>query len=113
MVPLKIAKATLLNMTATSSVTNLVTVSDNLYTMDIVAGARFIRYNYRWINCRHYILCFASCSRNTFSVSATQLSVNVNSIPSINYIICPSTLSVNLRDSGCKFRYCCSVRWNF
>lgn len=80
--PLKIAKATLLTMTGTSSSTKLVTVSDNLNTLNIIAGMPFTPNVTRGgltAGTTYYILQVVSA--NTFSVSATELSQNVNFTP--------------------------------
>ena len=99
---LKIAKATLVTMTGTSSSTNLVTVSDNLYTLNIIQNMKFTPNVTRGgltAGTTYWIL--KVYSNHTFSVSATELSQNVNSTPvTLSNSSTPTILTIGWRDTG-------------
>jgi hypothetical protein len=99
---LKIAKATLLTMTGTSSSTNLVTVSQNLNTLNIIQNMMFTPNVTRGgltAGTTYWILKVYSSS--TFSVSATELSQNVDSTPvSLSNSSTPTILTVGAVDTG-------------
>lgn len=100
--PLKISKAVLLTMTATASATGLVTVSDNLNTLNIIAGMPFTPNVTRGgltAGTTYYILQVVSAS--TFTVSATQLSANPTNTPvSLTNSSTATTLTVGFTDTG-------------
>lgn len=100
--PLKIAKAVLLTMTGTSSSTGLVTVSENLNTMNIIAGMPFtpnVNRGGMTAGTTYYILTVVSA--NTFTVSATQLSANPTSTPlSLTNSSTTTILTVGAVDTG-------------
>lgn len=101
--PLKIAKATLLNVTNTTATTNIVTVSQTLANLGIVAGMAFVPTTTTGTNLvagtTYWILEITGAS--TFTVSATQPSANPNSTPvTLTTGTTASILSVNIVDSG-------------
>ncbi len=100
--PLKIAKATVLNVTNTTTGTNVVTVSQTLADYNIVPGMRFVPGTSTGgltAGTTYYVLKVTGAS--TFTASATDLSVNVNSTPvSLSTGTTASVLSVQLVDSG-------------
>lgn len=100
--PLKIAKAQFLTMTSTSSSTNLVTVSNNLTTSNIVAGTPFTPNVNRGglvAGTTYWILEVISAS--TFSVSAVQPSANpTNTVVSLTTSSTSTVLTVGAVDIG-------------
>ena len=100
--PLKISKAVLLTMTGTSSSTNLVTVSNNLNTMNIIAGMQFtpnVTRGGMTAGTAYWILQVVSST--TFSVSATQPSANPTNTPlTLTNSSTTTTLTVGVTDSG-------------
>lgn len=100
--PLKIAKATLLNVTNTTTGTNVVTVSQTLADLNIVAGMRFVPGTSTGgltAGTTYYVLEVTGAS--TFTVSATDLSVNVNRTPvALSTGTTASVLSVQMVDTG-------------
>ena len=101
--PLKIAKATLLNVTNTTATTNVVTVSQNLSNTGIVAGMAFVPTTTTGTNLvagtTYWILEITGAS--TFTVSATELSANPTNTPvTLTTGTTASILSVNIVDSG-------------
>lgn len=101
--PLKIAKATLLNVTNTTATTNIVTVSQTLADYGIVAGMSFVPTTTTGTNLvagtTYWILAVTGAS--TFTVSATQPSANPNSTAvTLTTGTTASVLSVNVVDSG-------------
>jgi hypothetical protein len=100
--PLKISKAVLLTMTGTASATGLVTVSENLNTLNVIAGMPFTPNVTRGgltAGTTYYILTVVSA--NTFTVSATELSQNVNFTPvSLTNSSTSTVLTVGFTDTG-------------
>ena len=101
--PLKIAKATLLNVTNTTATTNIVTVSQNLANTGIVAGMAFVPTTTTGTNLvagtTYWILQITGAS--TFTVSATEPSANPTNTPvTLTTGTTASILSVNIVDSG-------------
>ena len=102
--PLKIAKATLLTMTATAATGNLVTVSQNLNTLNIIAGMPFTigaTHGGLTAGTQYWILQIVDA--NNFTVSATDLSSNINFTPVTlsDYSAANQTLTVGYSiDSG-------------
>ena len=100
--PLKIAKAQFLSMTGTSSSTNLVTVSNNLNTLNIIAGTPFTPNVSRGgltAGTTYYILQVVTA--NTFSVSATDLSANPTYTPvTLTNSSTTTVLTVGAVDTG-------------
>ena len=87
--PLKIAKAVMLTLTATNGTTEVVTVSENLNTLNVIAGMPFVIATTTGgltAGTTYWIL--EVLSANTFTVSAT--------VPSAN----PSYTKVNLSTAG-------------
>ena len=77
--PLKIAKATLITVTATTATSNVVTVSENLYNMNVIAGMRIqVASTVGGLTGGTQYWILEVLSANTFTVSASQLSTNVN-----------------------------------
>jgi hypothetical protein len=100
--PLKIAKAVLLTMTGTAASSGLVTVSENLNTMNIIAGMAFtpnVTRGGMTAGTTYYILQVVSA--NTFTVSATQLSANPDSTPlTLSNSSTTTILTVGAVDTG-------------
>ena len=101
--PLKIAKATLLNVTNTTATTNIVTVSQTLADYGIVAGMPFVPATTTGTNLvagtTYWILQVTGAS--TFTVSATQPSANpTNTAVTLTTGTTASVLSVGVVDSG-------------
>jgi hypothetical protein len=100
--PLKISKAVLLTMTGTASATGLVTVSENLNTLNIIAGMPFTPNVNRGglvAGTTYYVLQVVSA--NTFTVSATQLSANPDSTPvTLTNSSTSTVLTVGFTDTG-------------
>lgn len=101
--PLKIAKATLLNVTDTTTGTNEVTVSQTLADYGIIAGMPFVPTTTTGTNLvagtTYWILKVTGAS--TFTVSATELSANPTSTPvALTTGTTASVLSVGIVDSG-------------
>jgi hypothetical protein len=101
--PLKIAKATLLNVTNTTATTNIVTVSQTLANFGIVAGMPFVPGTTTGTNLvagtTYWILRLVGAS--TFTVSATEPSANPNNTPvTLTTGTTASVLSVGIVDSG-------------
>jgi hypothetical protein len=87
--PLKIAKAVMLTLTATNGTTEVVTVSENLNTLNIIAGMPFVIATTTGgltAGTTYWIL--EVLTANTFTVSATETSAN------------PSYTKVNLSTAG-------------
>jgi len=87
--PLKIAKAVMLTLTATNGTTEVVTVSENLNTLNVIAGMPFVIATTTGgltAGTTYWIL--EVLSANTFTVSAT--------VPNAN----PSYTKVNLSTAG-------------
>jgi len=87
--PLKIAKAVMLTLTATNGTTEVVTVSENLNTLNVIAGMPFVIATTTGgltAGTTYWIL--QVLTANTFTVSAT--------VPSAN----PSYTKVNLSTAG-------------
>ena len=77
--PLKIAKATLLTLTSVDGTTEEVTVTENLNTLNVIAGMKFTpatTIGGLTAGTTYWIL--QVLTANTFSVSTTDLSANVN-----------------------------------
>ena len=100
--PLKISKAVLLTMTGTAASTGLVTVSENLNTLNIIAGMPFTPNVTRGgltAGTTYYILQVVSAT--TFTVSATQLSANPTNTPvSLTNSSTSTVLTVGFVDTG-------------
>lgn len=101
--PLKIAKATLLNVTNTTATTNIVTVSQTLANLGIVAGMSFVPTTTTGTNLvagtTYWVLTVTGAS--TFTVSATHPSANTTNTPvTLTTGTTASILSVNVVDSG-------------
>lgn len=101
--PLKIAKATILNVTNTTATTNIVTVSQTLANLGIVAGMSFVPTTTTGTNLvagtTYWILAITGAS--TFTVSATEPSANpTNTLVTLTTGTTASILSVNVVDSG-------------
>ena len=78
--PLKIAKAVVLTWTGSDGSTDIATVAENLYNLDIIAGMPFVLSTTTaglTAGVTYWILNVLSA--NTFTVSATELSANPNS----------------------------------
>jgi len=87
--PLKIAKAVMLTLTATDGTTEVVTVSENLNTLNVIAGMPFVIATTTGgltAGTTYWIL--EVLTANTFTVSATETSAN------------PSYTKVNLSNAG-------------
>ena len=87
--PLKIAKAVMLTLTATNGTTEVVTVSENLNTLNVIAGMPFVVATTTGgltAGTTYWIL--EVLTANTFTVSATETSAN------------PSYTKVNLSNAG-------------
>jgi hypothetical protein len=100
--PLKISKAVLLTMTSTASSTGLVTVSEDLSALNIIAGMPFTPNVTRGgltAGTTYYVLRVASI--HTFTVSATDLSQNVDSTPvTLTNSSTSTVLTVGFTDTG-------------
>lgn len=101
--PLKIAKAqAVLTVTNTTDTTNVVTVSQNLSNLGIIAGMSFVPATSTGgltAGTTYWILSITGAS--TFTVSATQLSANPTYTPvTLSTGTTASQLSVNIVDSG-------------
>lgn len=100
--PLKISKAVLLTMTGTAASTGLVTVSENLNTLNIIAGMPFTPNVTRGgltAGTTYYVLYVASA--NTFTVSATDLSANPTNTPvTLSNSSTSTVLTVGFTDTG-------------
>lgn len=101
--PLKIAKATLLNVTNTTATTNIVTVSQTLADLGIIAGMSFVPTTTTGTNLvagtTYWILQVTGAS--TFTVSATPPNANPNGTAvTLTTGTTASILSVNIVDSG-------------
>jgi hypothetical protein len=100
--PLKISKAVLLTMTGTASATGLVTVSEDLSALNIIAGMPFTPNVTRGgltAGTTYYVLAVASI--HTFTVSATDLSQNVDFTPvSLTNSSTSTVLTVGFTDTG-------------
>jgi hypothetical protein len=102
--PLKIAKATLLTMTSTAASGNLVTVSQSLYDLNIIAGMPFtIGATHGGLTAGTQYWILQVVSEYTFTVSATDLSQNINFTPVTlsDYSAANQTLSIGWKiDTG-------------
>jgi hypothetical protein len=102
--PLKIAKAqAVLTVTNTTATTNIVTVSQTLSTLGVIAGMSFVPSITTGTNLvagtQYWILQVTGAS--TFTVSATELSANPTNTPvTLTTGTTASQLSVNVVDSG-------------
>lgn len=101
--PLKIAKAqAVLTVTNTTATTNIVTVSQNLSNLGIIAGMSFVpsvSTGNLVAGTTYWILAITGAS--TFTVSATQLSANPTYTPvTLSTGTTASQLSVGVVDSG-------------
>jgi hypothetical protein len=100
--PLKISKAVLLTMTSTASATGLVTVTEDLSALNIIAGMPFTPNVTRGgltAGTTYYVLRVASI--HTFTVSATDLSQNVDSTPvTLTNSSTSTVLTVGFTDTG-------------
>jgi hypothetical protein len=102
--PLKIAKAqAILTVTNTTATTNIVTVSQNLANLGVIAGMPFVPATTTGTNLvagtTYYVLQVTGAS--TFTVSATQLSANPTSTPvTLTTGTTASQLSVGVVDSS-------------
>lgn len=101
--PLKIAKAQLITLTATNGTTEVVTVSENLANLNVIAGMPFIPASTvggLTGGTTYYIQ--ERLSNTTFTVSATQLSANpTGALVNLSTTSAQSVkLTVGLVDSG-------------
>jgi len=102
--PLKIAKAqAILTVTNTTATTNIVTVSQNLSNLGVIAGMPFVPSTTTGTNLiagtTYWILQITGAS--TFTVSATELSANPTYTPvTLTTGTTASSLSVGVVDSG-------------
>ena len=80
--PLKIAKATLVTVTATTAATGAVTISQSIASLNIIRGQRFqIATTTGGITAGTMYWVLQVLDDNNFTLSATQPSANVNSTP--------------------------------